>query len=179
MASDLPHVTKAELGRLMGASIPTVSQWVSKGCPYVQKGSKGKQWIFNVPDVVAWRGEQIAIQAVGDTKSLDIDEARRRKVAAEAALTELDLSVRRGELVEVEVVADTVGEDYANLRAKLLSFPVKLAPQVVGMEDAGEIQSLSESLIHEALEELVSDGLYERAAPRPDGAEEGESKTAT
>lgn len=171
-------VNKADLALLMGVSSVTVGHWVNKGCPYVQKGASGKAWVFRVPDVVAWREEQVALQAVGDTKSLDIDEARRRKVAAEAALTELDLSKRKGELVEIEDVAESVGEDYANLRAKLLSLPVKVAPQAVGITDAIEVQSLIESLIHEALEELVSDGIYQSTAEGDSETEAGESQTA-
>jgi len=107
---------------------------------------------------------------VGDTKALDIDEARRRKLAAEAAMSELDLSVRRGELVEIEDVSQAVGEDYANVRAKLLGLPTKAAPQAAGMTDAGEIKTLLERIVTEALEELVSDGIYTQ-----EGATEGEA----
>lgn len=170
-------VNKADLAQLMGVSTITIGQWVGKGCPYVQKGGPGKTWVFDVPEVVGWREEQVALQAVGDTKSLDIDEARRRKIAAEAALTELDLSKRRGELVEVEEVAQTVGDDYANLRAKLLSLPVKLAPQAAAITDVTELQSLAESLVHEALEELVSDVIFE-AAEGDSGTEESQPQAA-
>jgi phage terminase Nu1 subunit (DNA packaging protein) len=172
------HVNKADLAQLMGVSSVTIGQWVSKGCPYVQKGALGKSWVFDVPEVVSWREEQVALQAVGDTKSLDIEEARRRKVAAEAALTELDLAKRKGELVEIEDVAQSVGEDYANLRAKLLSLPVKLAPQAAGISDAAELQDLAESLVHEALEELVSDGIYAGAAQGAGGTEADEPQAA-
>jgi len=170
------RVNKADLAQLMGVTSITIGHWVNKGCPYVEKGGPGKTWVFDMPSVVAWREEQVALQAVGDTKSLDIDEARRRKLAAEAAMTELDLSKRKGELVEIEEVAAAVGDDYANLRAKLLSLPVKIAPQAVGIDDAAEIQALAESLIHEALEELVSDGIY--AAEGADSSEASEPQAA-
>lgn len=153
----------------MGVTSNTITQWVGKGCPYVQKGGQGKSWVFNMPDVIAWREEQIALQAVGDTASLDIDEARRRKLAAEAALAELDVSKRRGEVVEIEDVAAAVGDDYANVRAKLMSLPTKAAPQLAIIEDSAEAQAVLEKLVHEALEELTADGIYESAVS---GAEE-------
>lgn len=163
MPADTSHVTKAELCRLSGKNPSTISTWVTKGCPYVQKGSKSKQWVFDVAEVMDWYADYKALQAVGDTKSLDIDEARRRKLAAEAAIAELDVSKRKGEVVEIEAVAQAVGDDYANLRAKLLSLPVKLAPQAAILTEAKEVQDLAESLIHEALEELVSDGVFAAA----------------
>lgn len=178
MASDTTNVTKAELCRLLDYSTTAVSQWVSKGCPYVQKGSKSRQWIFDVPAVVAWREEQAALQAVGDTKSLDIDEARRRKLASEAAMLELELAKRKGELVEIDAVAEAVGDDYANLRAKLLSIPVKLSPQIIGITQASEAQQMFEDLIYEALEELVSDGIYTGPEKGTEGAEESEPQAA-
>jgi len=170
------HVNKVDLAALMGVSSVTIGQWVSKGCPYVQKGAAGKAWVFDVPEVVGWREQQVALQAVGDTKSLDIDEARRRKLAAEAALSELDLAVRKGELVEIESVASAVAEEYANVRAKLLGLPTKVAPQAIGITETAELQSLLESVVTEALEELVRDGVY--SAEGATEAEGGEPQAA-
>lgn len=158
------HVSKADLARAMGVSTVTITQWVGKGCPFEQKGSPGRPWLFSLPDVVAWREDQIQAQAVGDTTKLDLNEARRRKLAAEAAHAELDLAKRRGELVEIAEVAAAVGDDYTNLRAKLLALPVRLAPQCVGITNTAEVQATVEKFIHEALEELVSDGVYSSAA---------------
>jgi phage terminase Nu1 subunit (DNA packaging protein) len=153
-------VSKGDLATTLGVAINTVTGWVRRGCPYVEKGGKSKPWIFNTADVVKWREEMAAQAAVGDTSKLDIEEARRRKEAAQAAMIELDLAKRRGEVVEIEEVADAVGDDYANLRAKLLSLPTKLAPQVAGLEDLAKCKAIIEKGVHDALEELVVDGLY-------------------
>jgi hypothetical protein len=134
--------------------------------------------VFDVPEVWAWREEQKALQAIGDTKSLDIDEARRRKLAAEAALAEIEVSKRRGEVVEIEDVANAVGDDYANLRAKLLSLPTKIAPQLVGNDDAADIEDLLQRLVTEALEELVSDGVFAQPEDGAADTEAGEPKAA-
>jgi hypothetical protein len=55
--------------------------------------------------------------------------------------------------VEVDQVADTVGEEYAAVRSKLLSLPSKAAPAVVGMTLPEAVEVLSD-LVGEALEEL-------------------------
>ncbi len=174
------ELTKANIAMCLGVSLPTVSSWVRKGCPYVQKGSKGQQWIFNTAEVISWREEQAALAAVGDTKSLDIDEARRRKLAAEAAMVELDLAKRRGEVIEIEEVSGVIGDDYANVRAKLLSLPTKLAPQLIGIEDMAECKALIERGVSEALEELTADGIYsgEITTGEDQGPEAGESQAA-
>lgn len=153
-------VNLAELADINGVSLPTARSWPRRGCPYVQKGGAGREWQFNTADVAQWREEQAALAAVGDTSTLDIEEARRRKTAAEAAMVELDLAKRRGELVEIESIADIVGEEYTRLRARLLALPVKMAPM---METAASLQERRETIenaITECLAELSADTEY-------------------
>lgn len=174
------ELSKADLARMFGVSLPCIGQWVGKGCPYITKGGPGKQWIFNSADVRLWREDQAIQQMVGDTSALDIDEARRRKLAAEAALVELDLAQRRGDVIEIEEVAGVVGDDYANVRAKLLALATKLAPQVLGIEDLAECKALIERGVAEALEELTADGIYSAEIPdfEDQGSEAVESQAA-
>lgn len=174
------EISKADLAQYVGVSLTTITNWVRQGCPYVTKGAKGRAWTFNSAEVMTWREEKIAQNAVGDTASLDIEEARRRKLAAEAAMVELDLAKRRGEVIEIEEVAGVVGDDYANVRAKLLSLPTKLAPQLIGIDDPAECQALIERGVAEALEELTADGIYSGEGPdfEDQGPEESESQAA-
>jgi len=171
---------KAELAQCLGVSLPTVGQWIRKGCPYVEKGGVGKKWLFDSAEVIAWREEQVTLQALGDTQSLDIEEARRRKLAAEATMAELELAKRRGEVIEIDQVASVIGDDYANVRAKLLALSTKLAPQLVGVESLGECQQLIERGVTEALEELTADEVYasESSPEETRGRETSESEAA-
>lgn len=164
-------LTKSELAQFLGVSLTAVTNWVRTGCPWVERGSVGKSWTFNLAEVVAWREERAVQQALGDTKQLNLDEARRRKVAAEAAMVELDLAKRRGEVIEIADVAGLVGEDYANLRAKLLSMPTKLAPIVATESDLAQCKALLERGVEEALEELTADGIYSAEESPGEGAE--------
>lgn len=172
------ELTKSDLARMFGKSLPGIQLWISKGCPYVTKGGGGKQWVFDSAEVSAWREAQVILQAQGDTKSLDIDEARRRKLAAEAAITELELAKLRGDVIEIDAVAAVVGDDYANVRAKLLSMATKLAPQLLGTDDLPQCKALIERCVYEALEELTADGIYSGTHSETEGAEEGESQAA-
>jgi phage terminase Nu1 subunit (DNA packaging protein) len=172
------ELSKVDLSRFYGVHVNTISQWVSKGCPFISKGSGGRKWVFSSAAVTAWREDQIAQQALGDVTSLDIDEARRRKLAAEAALTELDLSHRRGELIEIEYIADLVGDEYANVRAKILALPTKLAPLLLGLTSLTEVRGIIETGIIEALEELTADEIYSGTGEGDQAAKESESQAA-
>lgn len=123
-------INRAELSELYATTTQTAATWVKRGCPFVQMGNKGKEWLFDTAEVAAWREEQAALSAIGDTDRMDIDEAKRRKIAAEAAMAELDLSVRKGELVEISEIEKAVGDNYASARAKLLNVTARLVGEL-------------------------------------------------
>lgn len=153
------QVNRTELAELHDVSLPTVSAWVRKGCPVIERGGKGKQWIFDSAAVATWREDQAVLSAVGDTDKLDIDEARRRKTAAEAALAELELSKQKGEVAEIELISKVIGEEYAKCRAKLLSIPTRLSPLLMTIDGEGDAGQILEDAITDALSELSSDDL--------------------
>lgn len=167
-------VNMGELSQLWGVALNTVKAWVRRGCPVVSRGGRGREWQFDTAAVAQWREEQAAAAAVGDTSAMDLDEARRRKEAALAAMAELDLAKRRGEVVDVEAIADIVGEEYTRLRARLLALPVKLAPLMETAATLAERREIIEDAICECLAELAADDDY--AAER--GAGEAVKTTA-
>ena len=174
------EVNKSALAETFGVSLPTVNAWVRRGCPVVQKGSKSRQWLFNTAEVAAWREDEAAAAAVGDTAKMDMDEDRRRNEAAKAAMSELDLAKRRGELIEIESVAEYVGEEYSRIRAKLLALPVKIAPMLETTETLQQRREIIEDGISECLAELSADD--ELGAESEEGAESdeaGEAATAS
>lgn len=84
------------------------------------------------------------------------DEARTRKMNADAEIAELELSKVRGELVETQKVIDAWVEVLSAMRAKMLSLPSVLAPVVANDEDVASCQDIIEKQVYEALEELAS-----------------------
>ena len=84
----------------------------------------------------------------------DYEEARARKVAAEAEITELELAKVRGELVVADDVITAWSDTLSSLKAKLVSIPSKAAPIVAAEDSAGGCQQVLDELIREALEEL-------------------------
>ena len=91
---------------------------------------------------------------LGDAGAIDLEEAKRRKMAAEAALAEVELEKVRGTLVEMETIEKTWTELVANCRAKLLSIPAKTSPEVFAAENLTEVKAVLKGAILEALNEL-------------------------
>ena len=82
------------------------------------------------------------------------DEARTRKVNAEAEIAELELATVHGTLVVAEDVVKAWEEVLGALKGKLLSIPTKAAPVVSAESESGICQDILEDLMNEALEEL-------------------------
>lgn len=86
----------------------------------------------------------------------DLTKERARLTHHQANIAELDEDVRRGVLVDRDAVVIEVSEALANMRAKLLNIPHKVAPVIVAVEDLHEIKAVLESAVHEALTELYN-----------------------
>ena len=82
------------------------------------------------------------------------DEARTRKVNAEAEIAELELAKLKGVLVVAEDVTSAWEDVLGAFKGKLLSIPSKAAPVVASELEAGGCQKVLEDLINEALTEL-------------------------
>jgi len=82
------------------------------------------------------------------------DEARTRKVNAEAEIAELELKKIHSELVNADDVVQAWTDVLGSVKSRLLSIPTKAAPVVAAESNAGTCQRIVEDLIQEALEEL-------------------------
>ena len=92
----------------------------------------------------------------GDADSFDLTSERARLAHHQANKAELEAAQVAGSLVEIEAVADLVGQEYANVRSKLLVIPSRAAPQLIGLSISAA-NGLLYDLICEALDELTAD----------------------
>lgn len=86
------------------------------------------------------------------------NEARAKREVHNAQIAEYEARKLAGELVEVAQVGVVWQKENANMRAKLLSVPVKTAPLLIGLTSIAEIEAVLTDAIHEALRELSGDG---------------------
>ena len=151
---------RAQMARILRITPPTVTEYVARGMPYRQQGRKGQEWLFAVDECVEWVRAQDRANQVSDPTS--IEEARLRKEVADAALKEIELAKMRSQVVDVEAVAQAVGDMLGNVRARLLSLGPKLSPLVYRAEALQEVRQVIDDGIYDALSEIS--GAYSDAS---------------
>jgi phage terminase Nu1 subunit (DNA packaging protein) len=119
--------------------------------PYIEKGGRGKSYTFNVERVRRWIEENAPARPVADAGTT---EARRRYTTAAAELAELKLAEKRGSMVRIEDIGPILADELANCRSRLLSISARLAPMLVGMDQAA-IEAAISAEVHSALAELT------------------------
>lgn len=91
-------------------------------------------------------------RGAGDYADYNRDRARRE--FHNANLAELEEMQKRGSLLPRDEMVAAYQGLVANCRAKLLSVPAKLAPQLLGVETMAEVEAILAESIREALAEL-------------------------
>ena len=110
-------VNRAELAHTLGVSLVTVDAYIRRGCPFEQRGSKGKEWKFDTAAVIGWLRDQDVQQAIGAPR-LEKDEAQTRKLSADAQISEYELARLRRTMVSVDDMERMVADEYATVRAR-------------------------------------------------------------
>jgi len=113
---------------------------------------RGRATVFRAPEALALiyeAKEKIAGGLDPLFEKARLDKARADKI-------ELELKLKRGEVVERSEVDHEWGELIAALRAKILAVPRKVAPQVHASESVSECEKILKGAVREALLELSS-----------------------
>lgn len=89
---------------------------------------------------------------------MTLAEAVRRREVYKAQTAKLEYDLKAGRVVEAELIARAVGDEYARVRASLLAIPAEHAPTLARCKGAAELRERLETLISRALEKLTLDG---------------------
>ena len=143
------ELNRSDTAQKLNVSLTTLDDWRRKGCPHAKNG---KQVSFNMDALKVWLDNR----SKGD---LDYTQERAKLTRLQAEKVTLELEQQRGNLLPLEMVIEGWQGQIANARAKLLALPPKVASQVLGMESYLEVEQAITELIHEALDELSTDGL--------------------
>ncbi len=148
-------VNKKQLSEIIGKSEEWLTQMQKDPTFPILNKRKGRTGSdYETSEVILWIEKKSISNLIGNQDAIDIEEAKRRKMAAEAGLAELELQKEQGKVIYIEKIADEFGEQLTNFRAKMLSLPSKIAAQVFTAENVQEIRSIIEDSIHEALNEI-------------------------
>ena len=134
----------------LGMTAQAIGIWATKsGAPVVmRRGRRWAQW----PAFPEWYRQQISRPAA----PADLDEAKARKLAAEAELAEYQLAQARGEFIAVADLEAKIGPVFDVFRAKLLALPGRLAPEVVACRALPDARGLLERELATVLRELAT-----------------------
>ena len=147
-------VNRQQLADILGVTLPTVDARVAKGLPYKTKGKEGKSYEFETKDVIAWMLEQAKEKSSQSESHDSYNEARRRKMNAEADLTELELAQKAGLVVLVEDSIEAIADAVTTLRTQCLNLPRRVAPLILGETEEEVVKGILEEQVIQILNEL-------------------------
>lgn len=144
-------VNRSELAEVFGVSLPTITSWVRKGCPFINRGSKAKPWEFNTRDVSEWLRDEARAEAEGDGP-LDEFELKLRKLAAETSQAELDLATARRQVAPIDEFERARALENATVRANVMNVPSRVVSQLIGETNEGRFKEVLSAELVQALE---------------------------
>ena len=147
-------LNRENLAEFLGCSLRTVDEYVRQGMPGEAPKRQGAQWKFDSGTVVGWLRERERTEALGEVSKVDEGEARRRKIAADAALAEHELALKVGAAVSIADFETAWSAMIGAARAKFLGLGSALGPDVALIKDPAECTTVIDSAVKEALREL-------------------------
>ena len=90
-------------------------------------------------------------------KKIDFDEARTKKMEADARLAEMSADTMASQLVETASVVETWERSFAQIKTKMTALPNKLGPILALQEDPKIVTNQLRNAINKALNELATD----------------------
>jgi len=145
---------KQEIADWFKVSLPTLNDWVRKGCPVLEMGKKGVGWVFDIRAVTRWHEQTIKKPDLTDLTISPISDVTYRRAIAEAELKEIELAEKRHEVTDINRVIRDMGNVFVQLRTKLLSIPIKASPLLAACRTEAQFQAILTKQIDEALHAL-------------------------
>ena len=146
----MAYATLQQVAEVLNMTAQMVNRHVKQhGMPRISRGEY--EMVKCVHWYIAYKDQQIKDARRGTETE---GQARQRLVVATADMREVELAQACGDLIEIEVAQTLWQRMIVSFRNKLLLIPTKLASQVITCKDPSEAQTLMESDIQEALNEL-------------------------
>ena len=147
-------VAMGALGRIINPSDRRIQQLVKEGV--LERHEKGRYpFLSNVRAYVIY----LQARADGGGTVIDLEDARKRKLGAEARLAEIELKKAEEQIISVDSHAEVIGKIGDLVRGRLTAIPSKTAPslaleqkqvvckEIVDMISENAYQSLPESSV--------------------------------
>ena len=154
-------VTKSEYARYRGVTPIYISRWIERD----KVPTKDGKLEVEVADRY-WHKRPQSRQ-----KKIDFDEARTKKMEADARLAEMSADTMASEVVEPASVVETWERSFAKIKTKMTALPNKMGPILAVQDDPKICTNQLKNAINKILNELASNA-------RRRNTRRAESKTA-
>lgn len=145
-------ITKQELSSALNLSISSIENYQQAGMPVAIRGKQGIPNYYDLQIVTDWIADNVSIN-----KAPDYDEAKLRKLTADAQLAEVKLAQEVGELIKMQDAVNQVSATFSRIRSKLLAIPSNLSGVLYTMDNQREVNEYLDHHIRQILEELIVD----------------------
>tara|TARA_R100000805_G_C3594497_1_gene95842 strand:+ start:73 stop:564 length:492 start_codon:yes stop_codon:yes gene_type:complete len=139
-------VTKSEYARYRGVTPIYVSRWIERD-KVPTKDGKLEIEVANR----YWHKRPQSRQ-----KKIDFDEARTKKMEADARLAEMNADTMASQLVETQSVVETWERSFAKIKTKMTALPNKMGPILAVQDDPKIVTNQLKNAINKILNELAT-----------------------
>tara|TARA_R100000152_G_C6756129_1_gene179897 strand:- start:876 stop:1367 length:492 start_codon:yes stop_codon:yes gene_type:complete len=139
-------VTKSEYARYRGVTPIYVSRWIERD-KVPTKDGKLEVEVANR----YWHKRPQSRQ-----KKIDFDEARTKKMEADARLAEMNADAMASQLVETQSVVETWERSFAKIKTKMTALPNKMGPILAVQDDPKIVTNQLKNAINKILNELAT-----------------------
>ena len=148
------YLSAAEVAKHVGLHYRTVENWAAQG--FLER----KDGKYGLTSALKHRIGQLQIEVEG-LKDNPKQELQLQKLAAEveerkaiARIKNMEADLMAGKLIDVEEAKNAWKNAIANVKAKLLAIPAKLALELSGISNPKKIMARLRQVIDEALREF-------------------------
>ncbi len=162
------------LGRVINLSDRRIQQLVKEGV--LERHEKGRYpFLSNVRAYVIY----LQARADGGGTVIDLEDARKRKLGAEARLAELELQKVEEQIISIDSHAEVIGKIGDLVKGRLTAIPSKTAPALALEHKQVVCKEIVEHEIRECLSELARVISDDKHFDGKESAEETGEKVST
>ena len=151
--------TASGLTEIFGHAFNTFNAWQREGLPCEDRPGQGRAATFDTVAVHRWLVERAVTAALErierSAEASDIEDLRKRKLAAEAELKELELELRKGDTLKADEFHAGISGIIQASRVHLCEvMPTRAARRVLGETDETALRNALRDEAREACAEL-------------------------
>lgn len=122
-------LNRSELAQCFGVAKTTIDTWASKGCPVIERGTRGKPSKYNTVDVFRW------LKHGDGSDSIDLQKERALLAAEQRRKLKRENDVEEKLLAPVDLLTDALASTGRQIVAILESLPLTMkryCPEITG-----------------------------------------------